>query len=271
MLGTRIVTAVVLLLAFSIDLFFATVDVFALVLAFVVAAAAWEWGRLCGLVNEHLQTGYAAAVGLLVLGGLYLPQQTTVLHWPLLIGFLFWLAAGAVLYLIPVKAPILKTDWTYLLLGILVILIASVAVQYLRSYAPYASPWLLLYSLAVIWTMDTGAYFSGRYFGKIKLAPLISPGKTREGVYGGLLVTGLLMLIVLLSADWAADNRLKLIIATVLAAFASVLGDLFESRIKRAADRKDSSQLLPGHGGVLDRIDSVLAAVPVFAFAWAWL
>ena len=119
--------------------------------------------------------------------------------------------------------------------------------------------------------MDIGAYFSGKRFGKTRLAPQISPGKTREGVMGGLLATAIVMLLVIISADFAQDNRLKLILATALAAFASVIGDLAESRVKRAAEMKDSSNLLPGHGGVLDRIDSVLAAVPVFAFTWAWL
>ena len=79
------------------------------------------------------------------------------------------------------------------------------------------------------------------------------------------------MVIVLIFADWAEDDRFKLFIATVLAAAASVLGDLYESRIKRAANVKDSSQMLPGHGGVLDRVDGVLAAIPIFAFIWAWL
>ncbi|MFK8078637.1 MAG: phosphatidate cytidylyltransferase, partial [Granulosicoccus sp.] len=125
--------------------------------------------------------------------------------------------------------------------------------------------------LSIVWLMDIGAYFSGRRFGKNKLAPAISPGKTWEGVYGGLAVTGLVLLFILVFAPFAADNRFKLIIATVLAACASVLGDLYESRIKRAADMKDSSQMLPGHGGVLDRIDGVLAALPVFAFVWVWL
>jgi phosphatidate cytidylyltransferase len=86
-----------------------------------------------------------------------------------------------------------------------------------------------------------------------------------------LAVTAAVLLVVLIVAPWAPDNRLKLVIATLLAAGASVIGDLYESRIKRAANMKDSSQLLPGHGGVLDRIDGVLAALPVFAFAWVWL
>jgi len=149
--------------------------------------------------------------------------------------------------------------------------IAALAMQYLRSYAPGASAWLLLYPLSVVWVMDIGAYFAGRKYGKRKLAPLISPGKSWEGVYGGLACSFVLFLIVLLIGPFPDGKGFTLFIATIFAAGASVLGDLFESRMKRAANRKDSSQLLPGHGGVLDRIDGVIAAMPVFAFFWVWM
>jgi len=271
MLKTRIITAVVLLLGFCVDLFFASVDVFALVLAFVVAAAAWEWSRLCGVVNEHAQTAYACVVGLVVLVGLYIPYGDVWTQWLLLSGFLFWLVVPAVFYMSPKHDPIEASDGVLLVLGFWVFLVTAVSIQYLRSMAPHSSAWLLLYAFTIIWVMDSGAYFSGKRFGKNKLAPQISPGKTWEGVFGGLLATTLLMIIVLIFADWAAEDRIKLIVATVLSAAASVLGDLYESRIKRAAGMKDSSQMLPGHGGVMDRIDGVLAAMPIFAFIWAWL
>ncbi len=271
MLKTRIITALVLLIGFGIDLMYASANVFALVLGFVVSAAAWEWSRLCKVVNEHVQTGYAAAVGLFVLVCLSVTYNATVIKWLLLAGFLFWLSIPALFYLAPKRSAITKTDVPLLMLGIFVLLVGAVSIQYLRDFAPRGSSWLLLYALAVVWFMDIGAYFSGRRYGKVKLAPAISPGKTWEGVYGGLVVTTLLMLVVLLITDWVEGYRLQVVIATVLAAIASVLGDLYESRIKRAADMKDSSQILPGHGGVLDRIDGVLAAIPVFAFVWAWL
>jgi len=271
MLKTRIITAVVLLLGFSADLVFASIDVFALVLALVVAAAAWEWGRLCGITQEHGQTGFAAGTALFVLIALYIPHSDVLMRWVLLVGFLYWLLVPAGFYLSPKLAPIKSVNISLLSAGVLIMLVSAVAIQYLRSYAPQGSSWLLLYALSVTWVMDIGAYFSGRRFGKTKLAPLISPGKTWEGVYGGLLATFVLMIIVMLIADWAEGNYLKLILATALSAGASVIGDLSESRVKRAADRKDSSSMLPGHGGVLDRLDGVLAAAPVFAFVWAWM
>lgn len=271
MLKTRIITAIVLLLGFGADLFFASYEIFALVLGFIVAASAWEWSRLCGVKDEHQQTAYAAVVGLLALIVLYIPFNEALIKWVLLGGFIYWLCVPISFYMAPKLPPISRIDGVLLAAGVLFMLVAAVSIQYLRSFAPNSSAWLLLYALSVIWVMDIGAYFSGRQFGRRKLAPLISPGKTWEGVYGGLALTCLLMIAVMFMADWADGNRLKLFVATLFTAAASVLGDLSESRIKRAADQKDSSQLLPGHGGVLDRLDGVLAAAPVFAFLWAWM
>ncbi|MGQ7843715.1 phosphatidate cytidylyltransferase [Granulosicoccus sp. 3-233] len=271
MLKTRVLTAVVLLLVFSAGLILTSVDVFALGLGFVVAAGAWEWGRMSGLVNEDAQTAYAVLVGVVSLIALYLPYSEAWIQWLMLVGVLFWLSVPALFYLSPRQPPIVAMDRILLAIGLLVFVVAAVAIQYLRSFAPQGSSWLLLYALCIVWTMDIGAYFSGRRFGHRKLAPSISPGKTWEGVYGGLAATVVLMLIVMLVADFADGNRFKLLVATLLAAMISVLGDLYESRIKRAAALKDSSQLLPGHGGVLDRLDGVVAALPVFAFIWVWL
>jgi len=271
MLRERVITAVVLLLAFVFALFMASVPVFAVVLVVVVGVAAWEWSRLCGLIAFRSQIAYAALVALLLLFTLYLPGDGDLIRWVLLAGFLLWLAAVAAMYLLPQLAPVDKPVMPLLLFGVPVMVITGVALQYLRSYATDASPWLLLYAFAIIWFMDTGAYFTGRKFGKRKLAPLISPGKTWEGVYGGLLAASLLMVTVWLFSERFDGVAARLFVATLLSAPFSVIGDLFESRIKRAADMKDSSQLLPGHGGVLDRLDGVLAAMPVFAFVWAWM
>ncbi|NND92049.1 MAG: phosphatidate cytidylyltransferase [Granulosicoccus sp.] len=283
MLKTRIITALILLVGFAAVLFLASIDVFALILGFVVAAAAWEWSRLSGVRNEHAQTAFAAMAGLIALIGLYIPYNDHFMRWLLLPGFLFWLCVPALFYLAAPKPVVSvldggrgqaihrETNSPLLAVGIFIFFMTALSLQSLRSFAPDASSWLLLYALSIVWFMDIGAYFSGRRFGHRKLAPGISPGKTWEGVYGGLAVTGLLLLVVLLSADWADGNRFKLLVATVLAAAASVLGDLYESRLKRAAGLKDSSQMLPGHGGVLDRIDGVVAAIPVFTFAWFWL
>ena len=271
MLKTRIITGVVLLVLFGSAMVFASVDVFALLLSGIVAASAWEWSRLCGVKDETVQTVFASFVGLVGLLALYLPYSEEFSRWLFLIGFLFWLSVPAVFYLAPRLPAIHSVQVSLLITGALIFVVSVMAIQVLRSYFPVASSGLLFYALSIVWLMDIGAYFSGRRFGKRKLAPLISPGKTWEGVFGGLVITGLFLMVILLVAPFADDNGVRLTVATLFAACASVLGDLYESRVKRAADMKDSSQLLPGHGGVLDRIDGVLAALPVFAFTWVWL
>ena len=123
---------------------------------------------------------------------------------------------------------------------------------------------MLLYLLSLVWVADIGAYFSGRRFGRIKLAPAISPGKTREGVIGGLMANLLWMAVVYqMSIGWGLSMASFLLIG-LATSLISVVGDLFESVLKREAGVKDSGKLLPGHGGVLDRVDSVIAATPFF-------
>ena len=268
--GTRVATAIVLLVAFAADLFYAPLDVFALVLGLVVAASAWEWSRLAGIRHEHVQTAYGALVGLVALVCLYLPLSEAFVRWIMLGGLLFWLSVPAAFYLAPIHPPIERADPVLLVAGACLFVVAALAMQYLHSQAPHASPFLLLYALGIVWLMDIGAYFAGRRFGRRKLAPLISPGKTWEGVWGGAAVTAAVLVAVLIGGDWLPGDAARIAIATLVAAAASVVGDLYESRLKRAAGRKDSSTLLPGHGGVLDRIDGLLAALPLFAFVWAW-
>lgn len=271
MLKERFITAVVLLVVFAGLLIFSSVSVFALVLGLVVAAAAWEWSRLCGVTHEHAQTAFAIVAGAITLISLNSSLVDVAIRTAMFIGLLFWLCVPIQFYLKPVLPEINSASIGWLLIGLLILPIAAIAIQSLRSYAPLASNGLLLYALSVVWVMDIGAYFSGRRFGKRKLALLISPGKSWEGVYGGLVCSFVLFLLVLIIGSWPDGTGFKLFIATLFAAAASVLGDLFESRMKRAAGMKDSSQLLPGHGGVLDRIDGVIAALPVFAFFWVWM
>ncbi len=276
MLKERVITAVVMLAVFSLLLAFSSTTVFAYAVALIVAAAAWEWSRLSGVENENAQTVFAMLVGAIALIVMHTPLVDEGIKWVMLAGVLFWLSVPVQFYIAPVLPPmssanVSKTNVGWLALGVLVLPIAALSIQYLRTYAPSSSSWLLLYALGVVWVMDIGAYFTGRQFGRKKLAPLISPGKSWEGVYGGLAASAVLFLIVLLSFNWPQGTALKLLVATLFAAAFSVIGDLFESRLKRAAGMKDSSQLLPGHGGVLDRIDGVIAALPLFAFFWAWM
>ena len=125
--------------------------------------------------------------------------------------------------------------------------------------------------LLLVWGADIGAYFVGRALGRRKLAPNVSPGKSWEGVYGGMAVTAALALVFALWQQLSLSAGLALVALTLGVTLVSVLGDLLESMLKRHRGLKDSSALLPGHGGVLDRIDSLTAAVPVFALFFTWL
>ena len=271
MLATRIRTAIVMLFVLLVVLLAAGPSVFSLALALFAAAAGWEWGRLRGIDSDRDEVRYSVTVGLVALIGLTVLDAGPIVHGILFLACVFWLIVPWRLAAQPSLPPATTPDWQGLLFGIFLILAAVLAMRFLRDTANGASNGLLLYALAVVWVMDVGAYFAGRRFGQRKLAPAISPGKTWEGVYGGLAALLVLLLLVLLLSDWADGRALALTIATLAAGALSVYGDLYESRLKRAAGMKDSSQLLPGHGGVLDRIDAQLPALPVFAWLWSVL
>ena len=127
-----------------------------------------------------------------------------------------------------------------------------------------------MYVFCLVWGADTGAYFAGRKFGKHKLAPSVSPGKTIEGFVGGLITTSILIVAVAIYRDLSAIRFVAFVGLSLLTVLASVLGDLLESMVKRQAGVKDSGNIFPGHGGALDRIDSLTAAAPLFALGW-WL
>jgi len=131
-----------------------------------------------------------------------------------------------------------------------------------------ASPAVLLGALLIVWAADTGAFVAGKLFGRVKLAPQISPGKTWEGVIGGLLTVAVLAA----AGGWLFDLRIGVLVPFCLAiACASVVGDLTVSMFKRTSGLKDSGAIFPGHGGVLDRVDSVAAAAPLFALGISWM
>jgi len=154
-----------------------------------------------------------------------------------------------------------------LAMGLWVLLPTWVGFSVLRESG---AAWLL-FVLLLVWGADIGAYFVGRALGRHKLAPRVSPGKTWEGVAGGLMVTALLAIVFASWQSLGVAGGLMLMLATAVVTLVSVLGDLLESMLKRHRGIKDSSQLLPGHGGVLDRVDSLTAAVPLFALLSGWL
>lgn len=251
----RVLTAVVLLAVFIPALFFASPLSWALLIALAAAAAGYEWARIAAF-PAWLPKAYGAGMGALAMAVYSLSSQPYIMPILYAMAALFWVLV-APLWLAGRWRG--KGFFVRALVGTLVILPAWAAMVGLRE----RSPWLLLGLMALVWIADSAAYFAGRRFGRHKLAPGISPGKSWEGVMGAGVALALYA-----SAISAAINGLRIPGALMLAAallYFSILGDLFESWMKRLAGVKDSGSLLPGHGGVLDRIDALTAALPIAA------
>jgi phosphatidate cytidylyltransferase len=272
MLLQRVITAVVLLALLLPSMLAATPWPFALVTLLLIAAGGWEWARLNGVA-------VVAAIGpgvLLAVAGLWAVYAGTVVRVPTSV---WW---SAVVAWIVVGAAVLRGgpgSWARwpavvrLALGLLALWVAWLALATARAVGVN----FLLSVLCLVWAADIGAYAAGRAFGRHKLAPSISPGKSWEGVAGGMASVLLLATLWVLAIDrrWPVDSAslftqwveslgwAGLLPLVLLLAALSVVGDLFESLVKRAAGAKDSSRLLPGHGGVLDRIDALLPVLPI--------
>lgn len=269
MLKQRILTALVLAPVMIGGIFYLPITQFMLFIAAIVVIGAWEWANLAGLKTALPRIAYAVFIAALIGALSYFDavQEPEVLY----LAFAWWMLAFVLVATHPKFSAAWSHTVTRLVMGVFVLVPMWVGFVQIKSY-PF-NDYLILFVMFVIWGADVGAYFSGRRFGKRKLAPNVSPGKTWEGVYGGLLAT---TIIACLGAWFLQDNTslslslnqwLLIIATTYVLTFVSVVGDLLESLLKRHRGIKDSSNLLPGHGGVMDRIDSMTAAIPVFALA----
>jgi phosphatidate cytidylyltransferase len=273
MLRQRVITALLLApLAILLVLLLPT-SVFACLLAIAFLAAAWEWSRLAGMTSR-VTRGALLGFALLAFVALWLLRSTPWL-WPVLImaGVAWWLLVCVWLrHFAFAAAPTPENRNLKLLAGAFVVFPAWVAALDIHGSPSHGHAWTFL-AMLLVWAADTGAYFAGSWFGKgkRKLAPQISPGKTWVGVYGAFASSSL----VAAAAGWLLgvhDLRLLgLIVVSIVTVAASIIGDLLESLMKRHANVKDSGALFPGHGGLLDRLDSVFAALPVFALGKLWL
>ena len=265
MLLQRVLTAAVLAPLVILIILFAPTGIFALIAAAAFLAALWEWSRLSGLKSGAWQIVYlGVAAALFVV--FWLLRDTVLTPVLLVLGVAWWLVACAWLrHFAFGAAPTSENRALKLLAGAFVVFPAWVAMVSIDERAPHGHG-LTLLALVIVWAADIGAYFSGRTFGKRKLAPQISPGKTWAGAYGAL-VAG--VLVTTLGGWWLLDVRgLQLVglgILALVTVSASIVGDLIESLMKRHAQVKDSGTMVPGHGGLMDRLDSVFAALPVFA------
>jgi phosphatidate cytidylyltransferase len=270
MLKQRTLTALVLApIGVAIILFLPTA-VLASVLGVLSLLALWEWARLAGLPSRPLRGAILAVnAGLLVL--LWQLRGQDAAWWVIGAGLAWWLLALAWMRnLAWGAAPTRENALIKLAAGELAILPAWLALIEIHGGADRGHAWALL-ALMLTWMADTAAYFAGKRFGTTKLAPRISPNKTRAGAWGALAGAALLAL----AGGWLLGQRgvalAALVALGLLIVVASIVGDLFESLLKRQANVKDSGVLIPGHGGLLDRFDSLFAALPVFAAGKALL
>ncbi len=266
MLKQRVMTALVLVAAILWLLFAASEQAWRWSFLAVAAVGAWEWAAFAGrkLLQERLAFIIVVEVALyFVLNASHDIQQIILYS---AIPLLFVVMTIVVLYQKREGQAVVTHSGLVLLLGLWTLVVFTLSMVTLRHLL---TPSEILLSMLSIWAIDTGAYFAGRQFGKTKLAVYVSPGKTWEGVVGG----GLLSFGVVMIGGMSVVEPLKIspvtfaLLATLIALL-SVFGDLFQSVLKRQVGLKDSGKILPGHGGILDRIDSLLIAMPLFTLLW---
>lgn len=223
----------------------------------VTLAGAWEWSGFLKVTRPVLRAAYVGLIALLIWGTWRLAASDAGRDAFILIAVIWWLVALLWVALAPQRASAV----TAAVAGVLALVPAWLALVCMRLGANGAQ-WVV-FTLILVFAADIGAYFGGRHFGRVKLAPQVSPGKTWEGVLGGIVLSGAWALG---GSLWFHVPWLAFVPLCVAAVAFSIVGDLTESMLKRFAGLKDSGSLLPGHGGMMDRIDSITAAAPVLFF-----
>jgi len=267
MLKTRVITAIILLAILLAVLFVLPPIYLGGFLLLLVMAAAWEWSRLI-LPSQSLLAYLYAGACLLAIVGLMLLHQPLGPFALMFIASIFWLLVAPLMLSRGLKINLKKWSAAYIILGLVLLPATWFSVMFLREMGLV----FLLSTMALVWIADIGAYFVGKAFGKRRLAPEISPGKSIEGALGGLMLcyvfaglcTFYLAPTVTLFGVWTYRfGWLPMFLMVTALTFLSIFGDLFESQLKRLAGVKDSSHLLPGHGGVLDRVDALIPVMPI--------
>ena len=262
MLRSRVITALMIAPLALAALLLLDASAYVLFIAAVLAVCGWEWANFAHL-RGWSRIAYALLIGLITS---FVPSS---IAW-LWISMMTWVIAAYLVLRFPNYPSALKEAMPILALGILVMVPAGLALIILQSEPNYAANLFLL--LGLVWCADIGAYFTGRRWGKRKLHPAVSPGKSWAGVYGGWVITLIFVLLWRVQTGLFGLSNWKvelfwLLMASVMV-FVSILGDLAMSMFKRVRDIKDSSQLLPGHGGFLDRLDSLFSVAPMLVL---WL
>ncbi len=274
MLKLRIITALVLLPLALYTILFLGNQSFAAVIGVVTLIAAYEWAGFAEFPSVLAKLAYVVIVATVI----YSLWLINFVISPMVMNAVsagFWLLALLLIFAYPSSASFWKDMPPMIaVLGVILLTMTWYSLTAIHAISAVqigdgqiTGPYLVLSVMMLVWAADTGAYFSGRRFGKNKLAPAISPGKSREGVYGGMLLALFIALVFALWNNAGMQDYLYITGISLVTVIFSVAGDLMESMFKRQANLKDSGNILPGHGGILDRIDSVTAAAPVFYIA----
>lgn len=286
MLKQRIITALILAPLAILAILFLPLDVFQYAIAGVIALGGYEWANMSGLPKRPHKVAFllvllAVCLGLISLVDTnmiwYQGKLNAIYHWVLSVACLWWLVSLAMIIAYPRYSKFWQTSWMIrCLFGVLTLIPTWVAVVSLRARlyevdAFYGAS-LIFYVLGIVWAADIGAFFVGVKFGRHKLRPNVSPGKTFEGLFGGVMASFAIIAFAALHYQVETSRIWPHLLIGGLTVGVSAMGDLNESMFKRCAGIKDSGRILPGHGGLLDRIDSLTAAFPVFAYCFVtWM
>ncbi|KJY82313.1 CDP-diglyceride synthetase [Vibrio galatheae] len=274
----RIITALILAPLVILGIFKLSLPMFIVALAAVTLIGFWEWtqfvsapSRMLAMIPNVLVS--AATLWLVPSDAFHLNQITQSHYAILVLGCVWWLAASALAISYPKSSALWqKSNFLRHGFGILTLLPFFWSVILLRAEGinvdSYHGAKLVLYVCFIVWAADSGAYFAGKSMGKHKMAPHVSPNKTIEGLIGGMITASIVGWATSYWFDIQFANAYVMVGITLVTVVISVLGDLVESMFKRVSGIKDSSNIIPGHGGILDRIDSLTAAFPVFAFLY---
>ncbi|MBA6391430.1 phosphatidate cytidylyltransferase [Colwellia sp. BRX10-3] len=286
MLKQRIITALILAPAAIWAIFYLSLINFAAVMLVVMAIGAWEWGPLMGCASKRYRIAFVSITSILIATLWYfltleqlwqapklLIEQANIVLW---LAVAWWLLSAGLTFVYPRCSAFWSSHRSVRgLFGWLTLVPTWLAFMVLRTSEyqvdSYHGAQLLMFLFLMVWSADVGAYFVGKSIGKNKLLPNVSPGKTLEGFLGGVIFACIMVSIAGYFIDWSFEQYRIVIPVTILITTISVLGDLNESMFKRQAGVKDSGTILPGHGGVLDRIDSLTATAPIYALCYAYL
>lgn len=254
-LRTRILTAVVLAGVLLAILLWLPAWTTVAIMALLVLVGAWEWSAFLQLRGAGLRLAYVLLVATLLWGAWRVSMSIEGRQVLLMLAVLWWLIALVWI----VFAPRRVAPWSAALAGVLALVPAWLAMAQLRLAPSQGAQWVL-FAFVLVWVADIGAFFFGRRFGRVRLAPVVSPGKTWEGVLGGIALS---TLVAIAGSQWFHVSLAAFLPLCLAAVGFSIIGDLTESLLKRFAGIKDSGRVFPGHGGVMDRIDSLTGAAPV--------